>query len=505
MAASASGESFTYGYVGNIPAAYHSSDLRNYFSQFIERGGFDCFHFRHRPEIRKPVDSDPSMSNETELHPQSQTTGTKTLCCVFRLKKQKLEELIRQYHRKHWLDRNGESIRPLCLIKRVRIMDEKDMGNQRYKTRREQKQIPQDREQFTRADLSKLIELHPPDIMPNGNVGTPTLVFLDLIKQCRLPPVIIKKLGLSFPKTRSKRKYGNVPFEYGGEVIQGDSTDTETHVISGSGHVLQAESATPAELLGNQEYNMEDRTKGKKEDQDSENEENEDSDPDNDDDTCEEWERHEATTDDPWDVERNKERLFEEDIELKWEKGGSGLVFYTDAQYWDEQEGDFDAKTADDWDVDMSAYYDAEGGDMDARDFLAMRKETRRRNGEEDISVVNNKIGKFERHTKGIGRTILERQGWTDGQGLGSTIRGMADALDNDGQHPKDKKGLGYHGEKLIRYGFKRPRAEKQVIISTIYDNPEDTDPAEPLLRRKNPHSLKYREPVNFTKACDKE
>lgn len=37
--------------------------------------------------------------------------------------------------------------------------------------------------------------------------------------------------------------------------------------------------------------------------------------------------------------ERTKERLFEEEIELKWEKGGSGLVFYTDAQFWQEEEG----------------------------------------------------------------------------------------------------------------------------------------------------------------------
>lgn len=37
--------------------------------------------------------------------------------------------------------------------------------------------------------------------------------------------------------------------------------------------------------------------------------------------------------------ERATERLFEEEIELKWEKGGSGLVFYTDAQFWQEEEG----------------------------------------------------------------------------------------------------------------------------------------------------------------------
>ena len=56
-------------------------------------------------------------------------------------------------------------------------------------------------------------------------------------------------------------------------------------------------------------------------------------------DDCEEWDRHEALHDDPANGERNKERLFEEPLEVVWEKGGSGLVFYTDAQHWKEQEG----------------------------------------------------------------------------------------------------------------------------------------------------------------------
>lgn len=57
------------------------------------------------------------------------------------------------------------------------------------------------------------------------------------------------------------------------------------------------------------------------------------------DEEAEEWDRHEQFYDDPANYEKNKERLFEEKIELKWEKGGSGLVFYTDAQYWKQLEG----------------------------------------------------------------------------------------------------------------------------------------------------------------------
>ncbi len=60
---------------------------------------------------------------------------------------------------------------------------------------------------------------------------------------------------------------------------------------------------------------------------------------DDDDDTCEEWERHEALHNDVTRQERNDERLFESEMEVTWDKGSSGLVFYTDAAYWKELEG----------------------------------------------------------------------------------------------------------------------------------------------------------------------
>ena len=127
--------------VRNIPGDYHSSDLRNFFSQFLESGGFDCFHFRHRPEIQvfstneKSSHKDVSIQNTLsstsfeDRHGNSKTcesgsdnlTQKTTLCCVVRLLETKLEQLIRMYHRKHWLDRNGDSMRPLCIIHPVRV------------------------------------------------------------------------------------------------------------------------------------------------------------------------------------------------------------------------------------------------------------------------------------------------------------------------------------------------------------------------------------------------
>ena len=60
-------------------------------------------------------------------------------------------------------------------------------------------------------------------------------------------------------------------------------------------------------------------------------------------------------------------------------------------------------KDVDDWDVDMSVYYDADGGDKDARDMVTMRREARRRTGKpfsHDDDTFASAIGNFERHSK---------------------------------------------------------------------------------------------------------
>jgi hypothetical protein len=63
---------------------------------------------------------------------------------------------------------------------------------------------------------------------------------------------------------------------------------------------------------------------------------------------------------------------------------------------------DFDEQTADDWDVDMSEYYDPGSGDMDAKALVTMEREKRRRAGivDPDDHIFSSKIGKFEKFTK---------------------------------------------------------------------------------------------------------
>ncbi|XP_008118873.1 G patch domain-containing protein 3 isoform X2 [Anolis carolinensis] len=460
--------------VSGIPARLRSADLRAYFSQFLEAGGFLCFHYRHRPE-REGLSSRPGP----------------TCCCLVAVKAGCSRRLVRMFSGKRWLDRRGDAVPGRCLIRRVRVSPQEDVDTFAYKTKKEHLRIS--KESFTQGDLKHLPELNPPAFMPYGNVGTPLSVFLDLIKACRMPPSIIRKLQLQFPKSGSSRRYGKVPFTY-------EETETvaeEERVYTATGEEVTEGETPTREGMAEHDGSTEEKDCG-----DAEKEEAAESplNSEADDDRCEEWERHEALHEDVTSQERVKERLYEEEIELKWEKGGSGLVFYTDAQYWQqEEEGDFDEQTADDWDVDMSIYYDKDGGDKDARDFVRMRLEQRLRDGLEDGSVVGQTIGDFEKYTKGIGRKVMEKQGWAEGLGLGSSNSGMPEALIGDGQNPKCKRGLGYHGEKLQTFVKpKKPRQGVCPLISTIYDDPHPEDGKEQLLRRQLPISLKYRQDVDF-------
>nr|BAG64277.1 unnamed protein product [Homo sapiens] len=486
-------EATVYLVVSGIPSVLRSAHLRSYFSQFREErgGGFLCFHYRHRPERAPPqaapnsalIPTDPaaegqllSQTSATDVRPLSTRDSTpiqtRTCCCVISVRGlAQAQRLIRMYSGRRWLDSHGTWLPGRCLIRRLRLPTEASgLGSFPFKTRKE------------------LPELNPPVLMPRGNVGTPLRVFLELIRACRLPPRIITQLQLQFPKTGSSRRYGNVPFEY----EDSETVEQEELVYTAEGEEIPQGTYLadiPASPCGEPEEEV-----GKEEEEESHSDE--------DDDRGEEWERHEALHEDVTGQERTTEQLFEEEIELKWEKGGSGLVFYTDAQFWQEEEGDFDEQTADDWDVDMSVYYDRDGGDKDARDSVQMRLEQRLRDGQEDGSVIERQVGTFERHTKGIGRKVMERQGWAEGQGLGCRCSGVPEALDSDGQHPRCKRGLGYHGEKLQPFGqLKRPRRNGLGLISTIYDEPLPQDQTESLLRRQPPTSMKFRTDMAFVRG----
>lgn len=74
---------------------------------------------------------------------------------------------------------------------------------------------------------------------------------------------------------------------------------------------------------------------------------------------------------------------------------------------------------ADDWDVDMEGYDVEGGGDLDNQNFMSMDKFNKLESGRLHLSAFKSKksrqsepsTGYFERHTKGVGRKLLEKQG----------------------------------------------------------------------------------------------
>ena len=73
---------------------------------------------------------------------------------------------------------------------------------------------------------------------------------------------------------------------------------------------------------------------------------------------------------------------------------------------------DFDEQTADDWDVDMSGYYEEGAGDKDARDYLTIRQEKRRRDGIEATDRFTAGLSSFTLFTLGTSKQVFWHRGY---------------------------------------------------------------------------------------------
>lgn len=322
----------------NIPPSFHSSDLRHYFSDLIERQTyFSCFHFRHRPQLELVKSLEISNQSIPCLNSSSLKNVNLTfliedsLCCIVKLfNKSARKEAIQKYNFQNWVDKAERILPSRCISVGVAVVESsfKNIPISSLCWNQTNEEI-----KLSLNKIEEMIELKPPPLMPQGNIGTPTKHFLKLIHSCRLPTKLIGKLGLNFLKTRTRR-YGSVPFNYNSQTTQeiGSFKDPENKITCRSTIPLKSFKC--------------DENKDRA-----------------DDDEQEEWDRHEALHDDVTEQERNEERLYEEEMEIVWEKGGSGIVWYTDAQKWKETEGDFDEQTTDDWDVDYSVYSEENGGD----------------------------------------------------------------------------------------------------------------------------------------------
>jgi len=189
----------------NIPPNFHSSDLRHFFSDFIERQTyFSCFHFRHRPQHEFVRFSE--ITNERIPGLKNAFLIENSLCCIVKLFNQaKRTETIQKYNFQNWIDKDARFFPSRCISIDVTVL-EKSLDNSSISSlclNGNKVEI-----KLTLNKIEEMIELKPPPLMPRGNTGTPTKHFLALIQSCRLPTKLIGKLGLNFPKTKA-RKYGS--------------------------------------------------------------------------------------------------------------------------------------------------------------------------------------------------------------------------------------------------------------------------------------------------------
>lgn len=133
-------EDSIYLVISNIPVAFRSADLRNYFSQFIESGGFQCFHYRHRPEVLRETvghddpdcgDTEAGTSKSAQTDQVDQPTSSvskqpaKSCCCVVSVRGKDADRFVRMYAGNHWIDSKGNWLTRRCVVKRVKVSHDK--------------------------------------------------------------------------------------------------------------------------------------------------------------------------------------------------------------------------------------------------------------------------------------------------------------------------------------------------------------------------------------------
>lgn len=103
--------------VGSIPGSFRSANLRNYFSQHVEKNSFSCFHYKHRPEHLKHKGGQEAGLSEAEAVPEGSKHGAITSkCCVVAVKKKFGDDFLKMYQNKNWSRHDGS-----LLVGKVRI------------------------------------------------------------------------------------------------------------------------------------------------------------------------------------------------------------------------------------------------------------------------------------------------------------------------------------------------------------------------------------------------
>ena len=142
----------TFFLVGNIPPSFRSAGLRTYFSNFVEKKFFNCFHYRHRPEQlredkkeqQREVNSSQDFENGATVASSSLLSSSVSLtnksgatvmskCCVVALVYQKGEEFMHMYHSKNWSQADGGLLPWKVHITRLDVVEGGNPGEESRK------------------------------------------------------------------------------------------------------------------------------------------------------------------------------------------------------------------------------------------------------------------------------------------------------------------------------------------------------------------------------------
>ena len=98
----------------NIPSQFGASDLRRFFTTFVEKEAFECFHFKRRPENKLVGFSRKSFLEDfSESDSEIQDVQN---CAIARLsRRREVEAFLDYYHLKHWTDRNHDDLSRRCM------------------------------------------------------------------------------------------------------------------------------------------------------------------------------------------------------------------------------------------------------------------------------------------------------------------------------------------------------------------------------------------------------
>ncbi|VDM20846.1 unnamed protein product [Hydatigera taeniaeformis] len=419
-------------FITDIPTSLKTADLRRIFSQHIEAGAFECFHYRHRPASSHiTLAPHSSISAKMLLRILRRHRSRRTINCtaLIAIKPDNTQKILNTLEDSWYTDAKCGNFAP-CKLHRVRHA------------------VP------LLETLKKLCEFSPPSWMPQGNVGTPISHFISLIRSCRLGSDIIRGLKLDFSCLRSNRKYGTVPYVYpdneptlGPITNMKDAIDVED-LKTQSGLVL----SNPVDV----------------------------------DQIAEEWDRFEALHNDPYDVDRSSKHSlkYESRIKLKWEKGGPGLVHYTDEMFWRERESVrrdefFDEPSSFDWDINLHQYSDDEGlsfagpggPDLDSKQLSQILDDP-----------IEECVKPF---LSAYGAKIMQNQGWRRGTRLGDPKRrGLLEPITSeDGSVSTNRSGLGFTVSSFRSpftrvsprhtsgAGFQPISPEKRFVINSPYSS----------------------------------